>query len=257
MQHVDHLNSSAAVPLDSTHTGKSTARTFLRSAVLAGVQFAVLAMAVVGYIWFSGGNGQASAAVTAPLLELQPSDTRSLFNIITNTSEVRFIIDEMLMGQPTTVVGVTSDVAGEMLTDLGEPANSPLGAIRVKVRTLQTDNEFRNRALRGQILQSDRTEYEFATFTTVALVGLPEAVTVGEAFSFQIVGNLNLHSVNRDVIFNAVVTRISPTQVEGTASAIVLYRDFGISIPEAPGVADISDNVRLEIDFLAEIAWSS
>jgi polyisoprenoid-binding protein YceI len=125
------------------------------------------------------------------------------------------------------------------------------------VRTLQTDNEFRNRALRGQILQSDRTEYEFATFTTVALVGLPEAVTVGEAFSFQIVGNLNLHSVNRDVIFNAVVTRISPTQVEGTASAIVLYRDFGISIPEAPGVADISDNVRLEIDFLAEIAWSS
>jgi polyisoprenoid-binding protein YceI len=251
MQHIDHLNSSAAVPLDRPDTGKSYARTLVRGAALIGVLVAVLAVAAVLYVWFSGGNGQASAAITAPSLELQPGDTRSLFSITANTSEARFIIDELLIGQPTTVVGVTNDVAGEMLIDLENPSNSVLGAIRVNVRTLQTDNEFRNRALRGQILQSDRPEYEFATFTPVTLVGLPEAVTVGESFSFQIAGSLNLHGVSRDMTFDAVVTPISPTQVEGTASAIVLYRDFNISIPEAPGVADISDDVRLEIDFTA------
>jgi polyisoprenoid-binding protein YceI len=251
MQHVEPLNSSAAVPLDQPFMGKSSARTLVRSAALIGVLIAVLAVAAVVYIWFSGGNGQASVAITAPSLELQPGDTRSLFSITPALSEARFIIDELLIGQPTTVVGVTHDVAGEMLIDLENPSNSVLGAIRVNVRTLQTDNEFRNRALRGQILQSDRPEYEFATFTPVTLVRLPEAVTVGESFSFQIVGSLNLHGVSQDVTFDAVVTPISPTQVEGTASATVLYRDFNISIPEAPGVADISDDVRLEIDFTA------
>jgi polyisoprenoid-binding protein YceI len=119
---------------------------------------------------------------------------------------------------------------------------------------LETDNEFRNRALRGQILQADRPEYEFATFTPINLIGLPESVTVGEAFSFQILGNLNLHGVSREVTFDATLTPISETEISGTAHTVVLYRDFGMSIPEAPGVADISDDVRLEIDFTAQTA---
>jgi len=202
--------------------------------------------------------------MTAPSLELQPGDMRSLFSLESGASEARFIIDEMLLGEPKTVVGMTTEVTGEMLIDLDNPANSVLGMIRINVRTLETDNEFRTRALRGQILQSDRPEYEFATFTPTELVGLPESAAIGEAFIFQIgeafifqvVGSLNVHGVSRDVIFDASVTSISSSQIEGTASAVVLYRDFELNIPEAPGVADVSDEVRLEIDFVAGVTSS-
>lgn len=168
------------------------------------------------------------------------------------SSEARFVVDEILLGEPKTVVGVTNEVAGEMLIDLDHPANSIVGVIRVNVRTLETDNDFRNRALRGQILQADRPEYEFATFTPRNLSGLPERVTIGEAFTFQIVGSLNLHGVSQDITFDATVTPISETEVQGTASTVVLYRDFGMSIPEASGVAGVSDEVRFEIDFVAQ-----
>jgi len=31
-----------------------------------------------------------------------------------------------------------------------------------------------------------------------------------------------------------------------------MYRDFGMSIPAAAGVANVSDDVRIEIDFAAQ-----
>lgn len=253
MQHVEKLDTGTGARVNDVPP-QPNAQKALRLAVIAGIIVVALFAAGAAYIWFSGGNGQASTAVTAPSLELQAGDTRSLFSLEQTASEARFVIDEMLLGEPKTVVGATDEVAGEILIDLDNPANSVLGVIRINVRTLETDNEFRTRALRGQILQADRPEYEFATFTPTELVGLPESSAVGEAFTFQIVGNLNVHGVSRAVTFDAIVTPISESQIEGTVSAVVLYRDFGMSIPEAPGVADISDEVRLEIDFVAEVA---
>jgi len=220
-------------------------------AITAVVLIGILVIGVV-YIWFSGGSGQPSSATAAPALVQQPGDTRTLFHITPEESEVRFIIDETLLGNPKTVVGSTDEVAGDMLVDFDNPANSQLGTIRINVRTLETDNEFRTRALRGQILQADRTEFEFAEFTATALTGLPDTVTIGEVFNFQIMGNLTVHGVTQEVIFDATLTPVSETRLEGSARATVRYEDFGMTIPEAPGVANVSSEVQLEIDFAAQ-----
>jgi polyisoprenoid-binding protein YceI len=216
---------------------------------------AVACLAVIGgiaaYIWFSGGDGRASTAIQSPSLALLPGDTRTLMALAADESEVRFIIDETLLGNPKTVIGTTQEVAGELLLDLDQPANSVLGIIRINLRTLETDNEFRTRALRGQILQAERPEFEFATFTPITLSGLPESIETGDQIDFRITGNLNLHGVNREVTFDARITAVSQNEVVGSANAVVLYRDFGLSIPEAPGVANVADEVRLEIDFVA------
>lgn len=220
--------------------------------------FAIMAVVVVGllalgtaYIWFSGGSGQPSSATVAPALAVQSGDTRTLFHIAPEESEVRFIIDEILLGNPKTVVGSTDEVGGDLLVDFQNPANSQLGTIRINVRTLETDNEFRTRALRGQILQAERAEFEFAEFNPTALTGLPDTVTIGEPFDFQISGNLTVHGVTREVVFDARITPISEIRLEGSAQTFVTYQDFGMTIPEAPGVANVSNEVRLEIDFVA------
>lgn len=226
----------------------------IRPALVILLIVAALLIGGIAYIWFSGGSGQPSGKTTAPALVPQSGDTRTLFHIAPEESEVRFIVDETLLGNPKTVIGSTNQVAGDLLVDFQNPANSEIGAIRVNLRTLRTDNEFRNRALRGQILQADQADFEFAEFTPTALLGLPERVTFGAPASFQISGRLTVHGVTREVTFEAMLTPASDTRIEGNAQATVRYQDFGMAIPEAPGVANVSDEVRLEIDFVAHAA---
>jgi hypothetical protein len=39
--------------------------------------------------------------------------------------------------------------------------------------------------------------------------------------------------------------------IDGTAEATVLRSDYGIRIPNAPGVADVSDEVLIRLEFAA------
>jgi polyisoprenoid-binding protein YceI len=228
-------------------------RNLLFSLVGVGA-FAIVAIALgMAYIWFSGGDGHASMATVAPELVLRPGDTRSLLHITPAESEVRFYINETLLGEPKTVIGTTDQVAGDLLVDFDNPANSQLGLIRINVRTLSTDSELRNRALRGQILEADQPEYEFAEFVPISLTGLPDTVTIGEAFTFQIIGDLTVHGETQTVTFDVTVNPVSHERLEGIAQTTVRYSDFDMSIPEAPGVAGIGDDVQLEIVFVANV----
>ena len=213
----------------------------------------VVALLTAGaaYVWFSGGNGIASTPVTAPELQRQPGDSRRMFHIMAEESEVRFLIDEILLGEPKTVVGTTNQVAGNLLVDFQDPANTQVGLIRVNVRTLQTDNEIRTRALRGQILEADEPQFEFAEFIPTALRKLPSNVSTNEPFTFEIAGMLRVHGVGRNVIFETTVTPVSETRIEGVARTTVNYRDFDMRIPSAAGVGSIANEVGLEIDFVA------
>ena len=241
--------------LGTQKTHLKNSKPVLRRLVLALVLlFFIGAALFVAYIWISGGSGTPSGAASVAPLEVKKGDTRTLFKITSPDAEARFITTEELLGQPKTVVGSTHEVAGEMLVDFNNIATTQLGTIRINVRTLETDNEFRTRALRGQILQAEQPEFEFAEFVPTSLLDLPTQVSFGTAFDFQITGNLTVHGITKDVTFSATVTPIGKDRIEGTARATVLYKDFGMSIPSAAGVANVSDNIQLEIDFIAHAA---
>lgn len=177
---------------------------------------------------------------------------RVLFRINSEESEVRFNIDEELRGNPITVVGTTNQVAGDVVVDFSNPGASQMGTIRINVRTLRTDNTFRNDAIRGRILESSRDEYEFSEFVPTEVLGLPETVAVGDTVEFQIIGDLTIRDITRSVTFEASVEVVSESRLNGYASTTVLYPDFNLTIPEAPGVANIADEVILEIEFVAD-----
>jgi polyisoprenoid-binding protein YceI len=188
---------------------------------------------------------QAAESETAPDVNSSPV----IFEIVQTSSETRFIINEVLNGAPKTVVGVTDQVAGEIAIFVDDPSRSQIGTILVNARTLVTDNEFRNRAIKNRILQTD--DFEFVTFTPTEIAGLPGDVTIGAAFSFQIIGDLTVRDVTNPVTFDVTVTPVSETQLEGLASTAILYPDFNLTIPEAPAVASVDDEVILEIEFVA------
>jgi polyisoprenoid-binding protein YceI len=185
-------------------------------------------------------NESGEAATASPIV----------FEIVAAESEARFYIDEVLRGDPITVVGVTDQVAGQFAVNPDDLSTTEVGVIQVNARTLATDNDFRNRAIKNRILLTD--EYEFITFTPQEIIGLPETGTVGETYAFQIVGDLTVTDVTQQKTFDVTATAVSDTRLEATATTAFLYTDFELFIPDAPAVDTVDDEVRLEVKFVAE-----
>lgn len=192
------------------------------------------------------------AATTAPV-EKATASTGEIhtFAIDPARSTVRFTLTEELMGAPTTVVGESRAVEGSVEVDLANHAGTVIAPIRVDATTFVTDNNFRNRAIRRFILQSEQPEYQFITFTPTGVEGLPAAAAVGEAFELTVTGDLTIRDITQPVSFVVSVTLTSETELQGNARATVLRGDFGLQIPDVPSVANVSEEVQLEMDFVA------
>lgn len=182
----------------------------------------------------------------------QPAGGALRFQIVPESSEVRFLIDEVLMGQDKTVVGATSLVSGEITVDPANPTAAEVGEIRVDASDLTTDDNRRNGRIRNDILRSSQADYQYIVFQPTAISGLPESVGEGQPFSFQVTGDLTILGVAVPVTFDMNVTPVSTSQLTGSGSATIRWADFGISIPSVPMVAGVSEEVQLQIDFTAQ-----
>jgi len=174
------------------------------------------------------------------------------FNIVTEQSSASFTLEEDLRGERVTVVGTTPDVGGTISVNLSDPTASSVGTIAINARTIATDDDFRNRAIRSRILLSAQETYEFIFFEPTSLSNFSaESVSVGDTITFDITGNLTITDVTQEVTFNTSVTVDSETQISGTATANALYADYGLVIPDVPSVANVTDDVDLAITFVA------
>lgn len=109
----------------------------------------------------------------------------------------------------------------------------------------------RDRAICRFILQSADDNYQFITFTPTAIEGSPTIAAPGDSFAFEISGELQIRDIFQPVTFEVTLTAESDTQIAGLAQATVRRSDFDLQIPSAPGVADVSEEVRLELEFVA------
>jgi polyisoprenoid-binding protein YceI len=166
-------------------------------------------------------------------------------------SKVWFVIDEMFRGSPKTVYGVNSKVAAEVVADPSDPSAVALGEVVVKAAFFDTEPGeepsplgdeigWRDTAINRFILDSN----EYPTITFLNLAGLDEPINVA--------GELTVRDTTRKVIFVTTVEIISDDRVEVTGYADVRRQDFGLKIPNVAHVADVSDDLRLELDLIFE-----
>lgn len=197
---------------------------------------------------------EATAEVVAPTEEptaeiVVAPTTATVFTIDPAASEVRFQLDEDLRGVRTTVIGVTDQVAGQLSLNLADLSQTQVGVIQINARTLVTDNNFRNRAIQNEIL--DTGSFEFITFAPTGIEGLPASAAVGDTVSFTLVGDLTIRDVTLPATFAVEATAVSDSQITGSATAVVNRVDFGLQIPSVPSVANVEEEVELTIDFTA------
>lgn len=227
-------------------------------------------LGIVAYLWFSAGSGEPTTDLTTPTLPPQTTTTAAggsdtapvtsqateggsvTFTIDPAQSTARFELDEELRGSPKRVVGTTSEVAGQFRFDPAAVAAAELSPIVVNARTFQTDSSNRDRAIRSAVvLDSGSDEFELITFTPTAIEGLPAAAAVGDTLAFTVTGDLQIKGTSRPVTFEVEVVWSDQDRLEGTAQATVMRSDFGIGIPNAPGVANVSEEVLVALDFIA------
>ena len=206
---------------------------------------------IVFLLVFLAACSDASASATATPVSwgMARDEASTLFELVSQESEARFFIGEILRGEPTTVVGKTNQVHGEIAFDPANPASTAIGPIQVDTRTLLTDNDFRNRAIATRILLSQ--VYQYITFVPTGISGLPDTVTPGETATFEITGDLTIVESTQPVVFDVEAAVVSDSRIEGSASTTIQRSDFDLFIPSATGVAGVEETVVLEIDFVA------
>jgi polyisoprenoid-binding protein YceI len=239
----------------------------------------VVGLALVGggafaYVWFAGGSGEPTTDVTAPPLAPAPTtappdgstdasapststtgatSSARAYVILEGESTARFELDEELRGSPKRVVGTTSEVAGQFRFDPDDLSGAEVSEILINARTFETDSSSRDRAIRGPVvLDSASDEFELITFTPTTLEGLPESAAVGDAIEFTVSGDLTIRGTTNPETFEVEATWTAEDRIEGTATTTVDRTDYGIGIPNVPFVANVSEEVLLALDFVAQ-----
>lgn len=223
----------------------------------------------LAYLYFAGGSGEPSTELTTPTIAASPTTVAGestepvetgpaltggaeSFVIDPARSVASFEIDEELRGSPKRVVGTTSEVAGQLQVDSSDSSTVQFSQIVVNARTFATDSGNRDRAIRGPvILNSASDEFEFITFDASSVEGLSGPLSVGERLEFTVTGGLFIRDTTNTVTFDVTATLVDQGTIEGSASTSVLRSDYGIGIPNAPGVANVGDEVLITLDFVA------
>ena len=190
-------------------------------------------------------------ATEAPVEEAAGAMGSTVFVIDAAQSEVRFTLTELLMGNPTTVVGIGNGIEGSVTVNFDDYSQSMVSPIVIDASLLATDNNMRNGQIRRAVLQTNNPEFQYITFTPTAVDGLPASATVGQPFDINVTGDLTIRTITQPMTFEVTVTPVSESEIQGSARATLLRADFDLQIPSVPSVADVSEEVLLEFDFVA------
>ncbi len=191
----------------------------------------------------------APPAGTATAAGVAAGSDQLLFQIVPDQSEARFQLSEVLRGEPKTVIGTTKDIAGQLAISPKDLSTTQVGKIQINARTLTTDDDRRNRAIRNFILNTN--SYELIQFEPTSITGLSGSAGLNQPYSFEIAGNLTIRDVTKPVVFKATAKAESADRLVGNASTVIKRSDYNLNIPNVPFVANVSDEVTLQLDFVA------
>lgn len=218
-----------------------------------GVVALVAVVSVGAFLYLTRGVALPSADVQASVEQLNTSadSSATLFRIAQDESQAEYNIFEVLNGSDKTVVGTTSEVAGDIVIDLSDLSQTEVGEIAINARTFATDEDRRDNSVARFILQSESDANEFIIFQPTAISGLPENASVDDTLEFQVTGDLTIAGTTQSVAFDVTATLATADQLTGHAETVIQRADFNLTIPSVPFVADVGEEVTLKLDFVA------
>ena len=180
---------------------------------------------------------------------LQPaSDSQTVYRIDASRSTVAYEVTEKLAGTEHTARGTTSGIAGDVLVDAADPANSTVGEVVVNVLQFTSDQSLRDNRIRHEFLQSEK--YPLAHFTTTSIDGLPGTIADGTDYDVHLDGDLTVKETTAPVTLDATVRR-DGDELHITATSTVSLSTFDIGPMRIVGLVSTGDEAVLRFDLVA------
>jgi polyisoprenoid-binding protein YceI len=180
------------------------------------------------------------------LVETGPGQT--VYRIDPSRSTASYEVAEHLAGVDGTAVGETQGIAGDILVDDTNPADSQLGEIVVNVEQLTSDKSLRDKRLRVDFLDSH--EHPLARYRATEVRGLPDEIDDGVDYDIELGGELTIKETTRPTDVSGTVRR-EDDELHITASADILLSDFDIGPIRVIGLVSTGDEATLSFDLVA------
>lgn len=195
----------------------------------------------------TGTPASTTCAVDSNHVPDAASSAGSVFTLDAANSTATYTVQEVLTGRgDTTAIGTTNALIGTiLLDDAGSPI--PCSMIYVDLRTLTTDEDRRDNQVQNVL---ETSTYPLGTFIVTGVQDLDGAVNDGQEHTFKIVGDLTIHGVTKQTVWDATV-KVDGDTMTGTATTSITFGDFGMDAPVMGPVASIEDEFQLAIDLTA------
>jgi polyisoprenoid-binding protein YceI len=179
-----------------------------------------------------------------------PDPTRAVRLDLTSGTIARYRVREQLAGIsfPSDAVGTTDAVAGTIVVNPDGTLDAARSKITVDLGTLKSDQDMRDGYVRRNTLETEA--YPTLTFVPTRAVGLPSPLPAGmqAQAGFQLVGDMTLRGVTKEVTWNVVAT-FGSDRVQGRASTTFPFSLFEMKKPSLARLLSVDEDITLEIEF--------
>jgi polyisoprenoid-binding protein YceI len=168
---------------------------------------------------------------------------------VTTGTTARYKVQEQLAGVnfPSQAVGTTQAVTGTIVVN-PDGSLAPESKITVDLTKIESDQSMRDGYVRGRVLETEK--FPTLQFVPKRAVGLtvPFPSGMGAQAGFQLIGDMTVHGVTKEVTWNVVAT-FANDAVNGRATLTTDFATFGMTKPSLARLLSVDDKIELEIEF--------
>ena len=163
----------------------------------------------------------------------------------------RYLVQEQFanVDLPNDAIGETSDVTGTFAFSRDGEIVASGSRIVMNAANLRSDEPRRDNYLGDNAIETNTYPEIIFVATDISRLEWP-LPTSGET-TFIIEGDLTVRDVTRPVVWEATAT-FNGNSVTGKAETNFTFGEFEMEVPELFFLISIDDNIRLELDFVAE-----
>jgi polyisoprenoid-binding protein YceI len=171
---------------------------------------------------------------------------------IAEGSKATYRVREQLAGLnfPDDAVGSTDSLTGSLMILPDGSIDAAKSKLTIDLRNLKSDQDMRDGYVKNRTLETDK--FPTAEFVAKRIQGvtfpLPAPDRPTGQTGFQLVGDLTVHGVTKEVTLNGYAT-YSKDLVAGRANTDFTFATFGLTKPTLARLLSVDDKIQLELDF--------
>ena len=178
-------------------------------------------------------------------------DASIQFDIAPGT-KATYHVREQLAGVnfPDDAIGSTEGVTGTLVLLPDGTFDAAKSKLTFDLKALKSDQDMRDGYVQGRTLETDK--FPTAEFVAHKLSGVPSPLPAPDRptgqSGFQLVGDLTVHGVTKEVTLNGYAT-FSKDLIAGRALTSFTFATFGLTKPTLARLLSVDDKIDLDIQF--------